>query len=117
MARVEIRYHARGALERPVFAVAVSTLEGTMCYETSTHADDVVFPPLGNHGVVVLVLEALDLGVGAYRVDAASGVAGHLGEYLKAPWTFPIGAPTTDDGAAQHPHHWEIEPAGEGLNP
>lgn len=66
---VEIRYDSPGWIKSPVFVVAISRPDGTVCLDTNTQSAQVVVPDANGPGGIRLAFDRLDLGPGTYFID------------------------------------------------
>lgn len=66
---VEIRYLSCRAIERPIFGVDITTVEGETCFSTNTASTTLEGFCIDSCGSIYLQLDRLDLAGGVYFVD------------------------------------------------
>jgi lipopolysaccharide transport system ATP-binding protein len=86
---VEIQFQAPQPIEQPIVGVTIAREDGTVVYDTSTEAAEVVLPVVSSAGRICLHLARLDLLPGRYFVD--------VGIY-QAQWEYA------------YDYHWHIYP-------
>jgi lipopolysaccharide transport system ATP-binding protein len=66
---VTISYHSPKRIKAPVFVVAISRSDGTLCLDTNTQSAQVAVPDAEGPGTIRLAFDRLDLVPGTYFLD------------------------------------------------
>jgi lipopolysaccharide transport system ATP-binding protein len=107
---VEIEFHALRPIAQPIVGVTIATEDGTIVYDTSTEAADVVLPEVTGSGRICLHLARLDLLPGHYFVDVGLYEAQWAYAYDYHWRTYPllITGGQSAKGFLNPPHTWEL---------
>lgn len=111
-ARLALRYKVHRSVEEPVFGIAIFRGDGLLCYGSNTEIEGVPIPPLGEEGVVEVLLERLDLIEGTYYLDVAVHAKdGYPYDYHHWLYSFAVKSEVRDVGVSRIPHGWAIKPS------
>jgi ABC-type polysaccharide/polyol phosphate transport system ATPase subunit len=110
--RVSMHYRVQRQVEEPIFGVAILRGEGLWCYGSNTDLDGITLPPLGEEGIVEVLLERLDLIAGTYYLDVAVHARnGYPYDYHHQLYSFTVKSEIRDAGVFRVPHRWITKPS------
>jgi ABC-type polysaccharide/polyol phosphate transport system ATPase subunit len=110
-ARIALRYRMHRRVEDPVFGIAILRGDGLWCYGSNTDIERIAIPPLGEEGVVEVLLESLNLIEGTYYIDiAVHAKDGAPYDYHQHLYSFAVKSKIHDVGVVRIPHRWMIKP-------
>jgi hypothetical protein len=108
---IRIRYRAQRPIERPVFGVAINTVDGIHVAGPNTKADDLPIAAIDGQGHVDYVIRELPLLPGEYRVSASiyDDSCTHAYDYHDRRFAFRVlpSGPGSRYGVVQLPARWE----------
>jgi lipopolysaccharide transport system ATP-binding protein len=95
------------------FSVAVSDLDGTALYRTSTLIESFPLPsPLPPRGTVRLSIDRIGFTEGSYTVDVSAVTkAGAICDEQRGLYPLTIHSAVRDSGVARPPHRWRLDGA------
>ena len=107
--RIELEYQAPQPVEAPIFGVTIAREDGLSVYDTSTASGGPAVARVQGWGKVALVIERLDLGEGAYFVDAGIYQKDwdYAYDYHWHVYRFQIESGRGEKGILRPPHRWE----------
>jgi lipopolysaccharide transport system ATP-binding protein len=108
--KVAIAYRTGTRLDRPVFAIGIEKLDGTICYSCTTLRDGVAAPSIRGEGVVEIEFDEVNLLKSGYRVNAGVWNADdnvQLDTYLGAAF-FQMDCSRPELGAFYLKHRWHF---------
>jgi hypothetical protein len=107
-----MHYRVQRQVEEPIFGVAILRGEGLWCYGSNTDLDGITLPPLGEEGIVEVLLERLDLIAGTYYLDVAVHARnGYPYDYHHQLYSFTVKSEIRDAGVFRVPHRWITKPS------
>jgi ABC-type polysaccharide/polyol phosphate transport system ATPase subunit len=109
--RIRFRVSARQPLQDFAFGLGIFNAEGTCCYGTNTVIEEMTGERLEGEGQVEVVIDALDLTEGTYKLDVAVHKKdGYPYDYHRLLYTFRVKSRLKDVGVFRPPHRWEFSP-------
>jgi len=107
---LRIRYRAHETLERPVFGLGITTVDGVHVTGPNTKADEVPIPTISGEGQVTYGVDALPLLPGEYYVSVSiyDETCTHPYDYHDRRYSFRVlpSAPGSQYGIVQLPARW-----------
>jgi ABC-type polysaccharide/polyol phosphate transport system ATPase subunit len=108
---IRFRVRARRPVSDFVFGVGLFTAEGTVVYGTNTEIEELVPDSLSGDAEVGVVIAALDLVEGTYKLDLAVHKRdGAPYDYHRLLYTFRVKSRIKDVGIYRPAHRWEFSP-------
>jgi lipopolysaccharide transport system ATP-binding protein len=115
-AAIEIGYRINRPAETPVFGIGIYRDDGTYCYGTNTDIEDIPIDDLDSAGVVRVAFDSFAFIEGTYTLDVAvHTLGGYAYDYYLHYCTFAVRSRLKDAGVFRPAHHWELNPAPEGV--
>jgi len=110
-ATVVVHYRVNKPVDEPVFGIAILRGDGLWCYGSNTEIEGIFIPPLGEEGIVEVLLERLDFIEGTYYLDVAVHAKdGYPYDYQSRLYSFAVNSEIKDVGVFRIPHRWTIRP-------
>jgi ABC-type polysaccharide/polyol phosphate transport system ATPase subunit len=107
---VDIEYMAHVPLKVPVFGVAIHKQDGSQCYGTNTHIEDIEIEKIEGAGKVSMLFDRLDLVQDSYTLSVAVHAEdGHPYDYHDQMYHFSVRSLIKDGGVFRPPHKWTID--------
>jgi ABC-type polysaccharide/polyol phosphate transport system ATPase subunit len=111
--RIALRYKVHRSVAEPVFGLAIIRGDGLWCYGSNTAIEDVRLPPLGDEGIVEVLLERLDFLAETYYLNVAVHARdGYPYDYHHCLYSFTVKSDRREIGVCRIPHRWAITPLG-----
>ena len=108
--RVRMKVHAERQIEDFVFGIGVFNAEGICIYGTNTDIEEFESASLAGDAEVTLVIEAMDLVEGTYKLDVAVHRRdGAPYDYHRLLYTFRVKSRLKDVGIYRPRHHWMFD--------
>jgi hypothetical protein len=108
--RVRMKVHAEREIEDFVFGIGVFNAEGICIYGTNTDIEEFESASLTGDAEVTLVIEAMDLVEGTYKLDVAVHRRdGAPYDYHRLLYTFRVKSRLKDVGIYRPRHHWMFD--------
>ena len=108
--RVRLKVHADRPVDDFVFGIGVFNAEGICIYGTNTDIEEFEAASLSGDAEVTLVIEAMDLVEGTYKLDVAVHRRdGAPYDYHRLLYTFRVKSRLKDVGIYRPRHHWLFE--------
>lgn len=110
---VMINFHSPAPIKAPVFVVAISKPDGTVCLDTNTQSAQVAIPDIHGRGAIRLVFDRLDLGPGTYFVDVGVFESdwNHAYDYHWHVYPITVNGGSAHKGIIAPPCRWAISSA------
>jgi len=107
---VDIEYMAHAPLKVPVFGVAIYKQDGSHCYGTNTHIEEIEIEKIEGAGKISMRFDRLDLVQDSYTLSiAVHSQNGHPYDYHDQMYHFSVRSLIKDGGVFRPPHHWMID--------
>lgn len=117
--RIRIRYRASQPIERPVFGLAISTVEGVAVTGPNTRLGSLAILVIQGEGFVTYEVDRLPLAPGEYRVSASiyDESCTHPYDYHDGWYSLVVEGSRDEEGPGmvRLPARWTHEPRGQGL--
>ncbi len=102
-------------LKVPVFGIAIHKQDGSHCYGTNTHIENIDIEQIEGPGKVAMQFDRLDLLQDSYSLSVALHAEdGHPYDYHDQMYKFSVRSPIKDAGVFRPPHRWTFN--GRSLN-
>lgn len=112
---VDIEYISHVPLNVPVFGIAIHKQDGSQCYGTNTHIEDIEIEKIEGTGKVSMRFDRLDLVQDSYTLSVAVHAEdGHPYDYHDQMYHFSVRSLIKDGGVFRPPHQWTID--GKSFN-
>lgn len=108
---VMLCYRVHRTVEEPIFGISICRDDGLQCYSSNTAIDGIPLPPLGQEGVIEVLLERLDLLEGMYYLDViVQAPDGRPYDMHHRICSFTVTSDRPEVGVFRIPHRWSIQP-------
>lgn len=107
---VQLKYHAKKAVENPTFGVAIFSNDGTYVYGSNTRVDKQSFGTIEGDGIMTLTYDNLSLLNGTFFLDIAiyDELAVATYDYIKHNYSFKVWDDTGNEGICKMSHQYKI---------
>ena len=106
---IRIRMRAPLAVKDFVIGVGIFNAEGTCCYGTNTHIEELKIARIFGDAEATFTIESLDLVEGTYKLDvAAHKLDGYPYDYHRLLYTFRVKSQMKDVGIYRPRHAWRF---------
>ncbi len=109
---IEIHYHARRRIEKPVFGFSLKTGSGFFIFGANTQIAKYDIPAIEGDGVMQLRIDPLSLMEGKYFLSLAIHSWDHAVQYHRREdwYPFAVKNASTAEGVFQLSNHWKLGP-------
>ncbi len=112
--QIRIDYNAHVPLVEPVFGVGIHKQDGSHCYGTNTHIDNVTIDSIEGAGKITMKFDRLELIEDSYTLSVAIHAKdGHPYDYHNEKYKFSIRSTIKDVGVFRPPHKWSVNGAAQ----
>jgi ABC-type polysaccharide/polyol phosphate transport system ATPase subunit len=96
-------------VEKPLFGIAIYSIEGVYCYGTNTMIDRIETNSVSSDVTVRFIIDELLLTQGKYWIDIAAASIDFDYDYIRKVKEFEIISPISDLGIYRPKHKWAID--------